>query len=389
VRLYLLITVESVSSRDPVAETLNMLNFINSKFFKVYIIPGAVFQSVMVGGGYGTGREIVEYFTSYGFFGGLLGLGIALAAMAVILALTFEFARLFQVYDYRNFFRRLLGRGWIAFEVLIILLFLLVLAVLASAAGNILRDNFGIPYAVGLLIMLIVVGVLTFFGRDVIAKVLTFWSFFLYAVFFTFFISVFSGNWSAISGAFEHAEILPGWWQSGFKYALYNIAAVPLLLYIARVFETRSQALRSGVVASVIAMLPAVVFQFAFFAAYPEILEQAIPTYWMMGQLGMSVLLVVYSVMLFGTFIETGAGMLQGINERIDAYLLEKRGAGLGRISHAVIAVSAIVVSAILSLWGITNLIAQGYGTMAWGVLVIYVVPLLTVGLYRIIRSQR
>ncbi len=366
-----------------------MLNFLNSKFFKVYIIPGAVFQSVMVGGGYGTGREIVEYFTSYGFFGGLLGLGIALAAMAVILALTFEFARLFQVYDYRNFFRILLGRGWIAFEVLIILLFLLVLAVLASAAGNILRDNFGIPYAAGLLIMLIVVGVLTFFGRDVIAKVLTFWSFFLYAVFFTFFISVFSGNWSAISNAFEHAEILHGWWQSGFKYALYNIAAVPLLLYIARVFETRSQALRSGVVASVIAMLPAVVFQFAFFAAYPEILEQAIPTYWMMGQLGMSVLLVVYSVMLFGTFIETGAGMLQGINERIDAYLLEKRGAGLGRISHAVIAVSAIVVSAILSLWGITNLIAQGYGTMAWGVLVIYVVPLLTVGLYRIIRSQR
>jgi len=56
-------------------------------------VPGAVFQSVMVGGGYGTGREIVEYFTSYGFLGGLLGLSIAIACMATILALTFEFAR--------------------------------------------------------------------------------------------------------------------------------------------------------------------------------------------------------------------------------------------------------------------------------------------------------
>jgi len=56
--------------------------------------------------------------------------------------------------------------------------FLLVLAVLASAAGNILRDNFGLPYGVGLSIVLVVVGALTFFGRDVIAKVLTFWSFF-------------------------------------------------------------------------------------------------------------------------------------------------------------------------------------------------------------------
>ena len=76
-----------------------------------------------------------------------------------------------------------------------------------------------------------------------------------------------------------------------------------------------------------------------------------------MVQLGMTVLLVVYSVMLFGTFIETGAGMLQGINERIDAFLIEKRGGGLSRISHAVIAIFAILISAMLSLWGITNLL--------------------------------
>ncbi len=98
--------------------------------------------------------------------------------------------------------------------------------------------------------------------------------------------------------------------------------------------------------------------------------------------------LSVYSIMLFGTFIETGAGMLQGINERIDAYLEEKRGQGLSRVAHAVIAVSAIGVSAILSLWGITNLIAQGYGTMAWGFLLVYVIPLLSIGLYRIIKSD-
>ena len=144
-----------------------------------------------------------------------------------------------------NFFKRLLGRGWFAFEVLIILQFLLVLAVLASAAGNILRDNFGIPYGAGLSIMLAVVGILTFYGRDVIAKVLTFWSFFLYAVFFAFFISVFSHGWMPIVDAFDQAEILNGWWHSGFKYALYNLSSVPLLLYVARVFESRGAGKRN------------------------------------------------------------------------------------------------------------------------------------------------
>jgi uncharacterized membrane protein YkvI len=93
--------------------------------------------------------------------------------------------------------------------------------------------------------------------------------------------------------------------------------------------------------------------------------------------------------MLFGTFIETGAGMLQGINERIDAYLEEKRGRGLGRANHAVIAMAAIGASALLSLLGITVLIARGYGTMAWGFLLVYVIPLLTIGAYRIFRTPR
>jgi len=366
-----------------------MFGFVNSRFFRIYIVPGAVFQSVMVGGGYGTGREIVEYFTSYGLLGGLLGLGVAFVSLALILALTFEFSRLFQAYDYRNFFKRLLGRGWVVFEVLIILQFLLILAVLASAAGNILLDNFGVPYGAGLTIMLIVVGVMTFFGRDLIARVLTFWSFFLYAVFLAFFYSVFSNDWTLIAEQFGRAEITSGWLLSGLKYALYNVAVAPLLLYVARGFNTRAEALRSGVIAGAIAIVPALIFQVAFFAVFPEVLDQAIPIYWMMVQMGMTVLLIIYSVMLFGTFIETGAGMLQGINERIDAFLIEKHGRGLSSMAHASIAVSAIVVSAVLSLWGITKLIAQGYGTMAWGFLAVYVIPLLTIGLFRIIKTRR
>ena len=60
----------------------------------------------------------------------------------------------------------------------------------------------------------------------------------------------------------------------------------------------------------------------------------------------------------------------------------------VSRTAHAVLAVLAIIVSAVLSLWGITNLIAQGYGTMAWGFLFVYVVPLLSIGLYRIVKSN-
>ncbi len=364
-----------------------MGRFFDSRFLRVYIVPGAVYQSVMVGGGYGTGREIVEYFTGYGVLGGLLGLGVSFVTVALTLALTFELSRLFRAYDYRNFFKGLLGPGWVVYELLIILQFLLVLAVLASAAGNISRDSLDIPYMVGLAVMLAVIAVLTFYGREVVEKALTFWSAFLYVVFIAFFIMIFRNEGDAIRAQVAVAEVAPGWAVSGFKYALYNLAAVPLLLYVARDFETRRESMTSGVIGALIALLPATVFHFAFFSAYPAILERAIPVYWLLGTYGSTLFLVVYSVMLFGTFIETGAGLLQGINERIDAFLVEKRGIPLGGGAHAAIAVAAVVVSAVLSLWGITNLIAKGYGTMAWVFFVIYIIPLVTIGVARILRS--
>jgi uncharacterized membrane protein YkvI len=363
-----------------------VLRFLDSRFFRVYVIPGAVFQSIMVGGGYGTGREIVEYFTSYGGAGGLLAIGISTVVLALVLATTFEFARSTGAYDYRRFFRHLLGPGWLAFEVLMILLFLLILAVLASASGNILRENFGIPYVAGLVIMLGTIGALTFYGRELIQKALTLWTFFLYAVFIAFFVTVFGHGEVSLVASFNEAETSGGWLKSGFQYALYNLAVAPLILYVVRGFETRGQAMRSGGVAALIAMAPAVLFHLAFLTAWPDVLDEAIPAYWMMTQLGALALLALFSVMLFGTFIETGAGMLQGINERIDGYLLEKGLPSLLPRYRAMIAVIAILVSAGLSFWGITNLIAKGYGMMAWGFLIVYVVPLMTIGVHRILK---
>ena len=91
---------------------------------------------------------------------------------SLILAVTFEFARTFRAYDYRTYFRLLLGRFWIVFEVFYLFAMLLVLAVVGSAAGVLLRDNFGLPYMAGVMIMLLGIGFLTFRGASVIEKFL-------------------------------------------------------------------------------------------------------------------------------------------------------------------------------------------------------------------------
>lgn len=73
-----------------------------------YLLPGIVLQSVMIGGGYATGREIVEYGAKFGAYGWYAGLGIMLG-FALVAILCYELIRLYHVYDYKSFIEAIAG----------------------------------------------------------------------------------------------------------------------------------------------------------------------------------------------------------------------------------------------------------------------------------------
>jgi uncharacterized membrane protein YkvI len=141
----------------------------------------------------------------------------------------------------------------------------------------------------------------------------------------------------------------------------------------------------SGLIGAVAAMIPGVLLHLSFAAGYPEVRRQAIPAYWMIVRLGLPVLTAAYLVVLFGCLLDTGLCFIQSVNERLDGWRGEAKRAPISRIGRAGIAVLCVGVCAGLSFFGVVDLIARGYGTMAWGFLALYAGPLLTIGLYRII----
>ena len=52
------------------------------------------------------------------------------------------------------------------------------------------------------------------------------------------------------------------------------------------------------------------------------------------------------------------------------------------------VAVLLLAVASGFARFGLINLISQGYGTATWGVLLVYVVPVLTLGVRKIIRTK-
>ena len=353
-----------------------------------YLLPGLVFQSVIVGGGYGTGREIAEFFVGHGPLGGLFGMLVAAIAWSVVLAIAFEFARLTKAYDYRSFFNELLGPFWGLFEVIYLLIALLVLAVLGSASGELLSESLGVPKTIGALILMSAVGALVYFGSKAVEKALAYWSILLYVVYAVFFVWMISAFGDTIGGHISTGEVTGAWHLDGLRYAAYNLNALAAALFVLSHLETRKEAIGAGLLAGAVGIIPGIFVFVSMLAQYPEIVEVPVPITALLQALNALWFLAIFQIVLFGTFIETGAGIIHAINERVAGAFSDAARVfpSWGRLAIAVgtMAVAVFLADAI----GIIGLIAQGYGMLSYAFIAILVVPLLTIGIRRILTQE-
>lgn len=358
-------------------------------WFRKYLLPGFVFQSVVIGGGYGTGRELIEFFMTTGPSAGYLGMVVAMLVWGLVMALTYEIARSSKSYDYKSFISQLLGKGWVLYEVLLVLIAILVVSVMASAAGELSHQTLGLNPLIGSIIMMISVGLIVFFGTKLVERVFSVWSIALYIVYITLIILTWSFFDDQIRAAGSLSSDGDSWLVGGIRYAGYNIAILPALLYSAKYLETRNEAILSGFLGGFIGILPAILAYTAMLSQYPEIISESIPTNYLLTKLDAPLFNGIFQVILFGTFIETGIGYVHGFNERI-AGLYESRDSEMPAYMRVVVAISILLIAVFLAnALGLIGLIADGYGLITWGFIAVYVVPVIIVGLVRILRSGR
>jgi uncharacterized membrane protein YkvI len=357
---------------------------LNSSFFQKYLLPGFIFQSLIIGGGYGTGRELVEFFLHEGPISGLVNMGVATIIWSVVLAICFEFARKRKYYDYRSFISGLLGKWWFTYEILYLIGLVLVVSVMGSASGEIFNEMFDLPEIFGIIIMMTLVGIIVYYGTSLVEKVLSFWSIILYAAFAIMFISVFIMFSNDISLSFSQQSTDTNWTMGGVKYAAYNIGLAPAILFCVRHFDSRKEALISGIFAGLIGMLPALVMFIAMLSQYPQIISETVPINIILENIGWTPFKFMFQIVLFGTFIETGVGLIHGFNERILSVKPDLLDSWRAIIGIFLLLISIFFANQI----GLIGLIANGYGALTWGYWIIFVIPIITIGLKKILNDE-
>jgi len=264
---------------------------------------------------------------------------------------------------------------------------MIILAVIASSAGSILEHSFGMNYYVGVTWMMAATGILVFMGGKTLEFVFSYWSFFLYAIFILFVAFSFTSFGDKIMTNLLSAEVKGGWLVGGFQYALYNMGVIPVVLFATKYIENRKEAYIAGGLAGLIGIIPALFIYLALVGQYPGVLSEAVPTNYILGVLGSTPFQLAFQIMLFGTLIETSTGCIHAVNNRIQSVFSQKQKTMPAWVRPAV-AIGLLTAGAAIAQFGLIGLIAQGYGTIAWGFLAVFVIPLMTLGLWKSLRSK-
>jgi uncharacterized membrane protein YkvI len=352
--------------------------------FNRFLLPGFAFKAVVIGGGYATGRELAEFFLPSGPQGGLAGMLLAMLIWSAVCTVTFLFARATGSANYRTFFAALLGPAWFLFDIAYMCLVLIVLSVFAAAAGDIGAALFGLPNIVGTLCLIGGIVLVTTFGTASVERLFKYVTYFLYGVYVVFIVLTLAKFFPAIATQFAAHHPTTGWAAGGISYAGYNVVGAVTILPVLRHLTSNRDAVIAGLLCGPLAMLPAVVFFLGMTAFYPGIAAIELPSDYMLTRLDAPVLHLTFQVMIFFALLESGTGIVHSVNERVGAVITARGGTFTPQLRLTCAALLLAFSVFVAGRFGLVALIASGYRALSYALIAVFVLPLLTVGIWRV-----
>jgi uncharacterized membrane protein YkvI len=274
------------------------------------------------------------------------------------------------------------------FEAFYLGIIVLILAVFGAVAGAIGEATLGWPTIAGTLVLVAAIAGITAFGNESVERLFKYATFFLFAVYAVFVALTLARFGGRIAAGFGHASGTAGWVSAGFTYASYNVLAAIAILPALRHLTSDRDAVVAGLLSGPIAMVPAFFFYICMIGWYPGIGAEVLPADFMLRQIGYPILHGAYQLMIFLAVLETGVSAVHAFNQRISNLRVERGGRALAPAARLAIS-SALLVGAIFvaDRFGLVALIAKGYRASAWVALALFVLPLMTVGLWQLARG--
>jgi uncharacterized membrane protein YkvI len=355
------------------------------------------------GGGFASGRQLVDFYVQYGWYAIFTPL-ISAGIITAVLYCSWTFSVKEKVYDYRSWsvaYYKPLGRlePFFSFciEVMYLIILLMATGVAFSTGGETLKQLVpGIPYNVTTVGIALFIFALTIWGAETVRKAATFMAILIISGMLVIYVSNLFVNFSslaAVVGSLPSANggFWPAMWQS-VKYAGLQCSLIGAYTAVADALGTQKDVRKATLVGFAVNAGVLLLAATGALSHYPAILNKAeIPlpiTYITQHGGGGAVGMALFSMVMLLAVVSTGVGLIYGGARRISAWWMKRAGVTNSRRVDVVSSAVYVALSWYIASFGLIRLIAQGY---AWvGVLStpLVVVPILLTAAIRGRRAE-
>lgn len=341
----------------------------------------SAFIGVVIGAGFASGQEILQYFTSFGLLG-TIGAIIATALFAYLGMVLMQIGSRMKTISHRDAIYKISGNklGSVIDYIIIFTLFGVGVVMIAGAGAN-LNQQFDLPFFVGstLMILLILLAGMANLNRFVtiigsitpflilIVIILT-----VYSI-FTMDLSITTLN----SIALEQPTTLPNWFISAINYVSFNIAVgASMALVMGGAEKSEKTAKLGGLLGGLGIGILIILSHLAIFSQIDLVQGYEMP----MLQLANNIspyLGFVMAIVLFGMIFNTAASMFFSLGARFYE---------IGTTKFKTFLVIVLAISYLLSFVGFSDLVGYFYPLI--GYLGLFLIGALIVASYRMRKGR-
>jgi uncharacterized membrane protein YkvI len=350
------------------------------------------------GGGFASGRQLVDFYVQYGWYA-IFTPVISAGIITAVLYCAWTFSVKHKVYDYRSWsvaYYEPLGKLEPIFsfciEIMYLIILLMATGVAFSTGGETIKQLVPeLPYNVTTVGIALFIFALTIWGAETVRKAATFMAILIISGMLVIYVSNLVVNFSSLVAVVEtmpsaNGGFWPAMWQS-IKYAGLQCSLIGAYTAVADSLSTQKDVKKATLIGFVVNAGVLVLASTGALSHYPAILNKAeIPlpiTYITRHGGGGSVGMALFSMVMLLAVISTGVGLIYGGARRISTWWMKRTGVTSSRKVDVASSAVYVALSWYIASFGLIRLIAQGY---AWvGILStpLVVIPIIFVALLR------
>ncbi|PTI44500.1 hypothetical protein [Staphylococcus succinus] len=341
---------------------------------KRILLIASAFIGVIVGAGFASGQEVLQYFTSFGLMG-TIGAIITTALFAYVGMMLVWLGSKSKTDSHKEVIHQITGAstfgkllGWIIDLVIIFTLFGVGVVMIAGAGSN-LNQQFGLPPIIGTLLMtvlIILAGMLKVEGVvKVIGNITPFLIIFILVISFYSFLSTDTpiSQLNDLSNA--KPSSLPNWFVAGINYASFNTAVGASMAIVMGGSEKNTKvAATGGLVGGIALGVMIVLSHLAIFKQIDVVGDMEMPMLGIVNHIS-PILGIIMAIVIFGMIFNTGLGMF---------YAFATRFTVVDTVRFKIFYTGAVIIGLLLSFVGFTDLVAIFYPLIGYLGLVLILV---------------